>query len=107
MGMGSVVWSADTIILSFLQPAVFAYNNKNYAEACTNLNSLNEFFKGFGVGIADLPTLEVRDRGLKAELATGTQAKIWFETYFPAIAKSMGMYLRETIDLIKSEHGTL
>jgi hypothetical protein len=105
--MGSVVWSADTIILSFLQPAVYAYNSGRYSEAAVNLDSLNNFFLGFGVGISDLPVPKLENRDLGHELSSSTYSKRWYEMYFPLISKSMGKYLRETIDNIKIERGVM
>ena len=105
--MGSVVWSADTIIVSFLQPSTYAYTNGKYSEAATLLDSLNNFFLGFGVGIQNLPTPKKNKTGLHNELDSEAYSKKWFESYFPLISKSMGKYLRETIDSIKMDRGTI
>jgi hypothetical protein len=103
--MGSVVWSADTIITSYLHPATFAYNSGKFIEAATALSSLNNFFLGFGVGITDLPPPYLSKKNLKSEMERELYSRQWYEKYLPLISKAMGKYLRETIDHIKWERG--
>lgn len=103
--MGTVVWSADTLIVSFLQPSVWSYNNEKYQAAAVLMDGLNEFFLGFGVGLKNVPKPFSHDKKLVNEFNQTAYAKKWFEMYFPLISKSMGVYLRHTIDLIKVERG--
>ena len=104
--MGSVVWSADTLIVSYLQPSIFAYNTGKYVEAATLIDSLNNFFLGFGVGIDDLPPPQTNKTVLNKEFQANSYSRLWFDKYFPLVSKSMGKYLRETLDTIKIERGT-
>lgn len=103
--MGSVVWSADTLIISYLQPSIFNFNNEKYREAAIILDGLNNFFVGFGVGITDLKTPVSHSTNMRNELNKVTYSREWFEMNFPMISKSMGIYLRETLDTIKIERG--
>jgi hypothetical protein len=103
--MGSVVWSADTLIVSYLQPSIFAYNNQKYQEAAILIDSLNNFFLGFGVGIKDLPNPLDNKKVLNREFNADTYSKKWFDMYFPLVSKCMGIYLRDTLDTIKIERG--
>ncbi len=103
--MGSVVWSADTLIISYLQPSIFSFNNEKYREAAILLDGLNSFFIGFGVGIEGLKAPVSHASDMKNELNKVTYSRGWFETNFPLVSKSMGIYLRETLDTIKIERG--
>lgn len=103
--MGSVVWSADTLIVSYIQPATFAYSNGKYVEAAVLIDSLNNFFLGFGVGIEDLPPPQSNNSVLNKEFQANQYSRLWYEKYYPLVSKAMGIYLRETLDTIKMERG--
>lgn len=104
--MGSVVWSADTLIVSYIQPATFAYSNGKYVEAAVLIDSLNNFFLGFGVGISNLPPPQQDKKVLNKEFSASLYSREWYERFYPLVSKSMGKYLRETLDTIKMERGT-
>ncbi len=103
--MVSVVWSADTLIISYLQPSIFNFNNEKYREAAIILDGLNQFFIGFGVGIEKLTAPVSHSTDMRHELGKVTYSREWFERNFPLISKSMGIYLRETLDTIKLDRG--
>ena len=56
--MGSRLFAVDMLLSLYINPMHACYQYGKYQQACIFLFRLNSFFKGYGIGIEDLPAPE-------------------------------------------------
>lgn len=104
--VGAKLLSTDMIVSIYLSPMIKAYQFHDYESAANICYDFNNFLKGFGSGIKDLPApinpdkTDVMDRRNPAGYY-----KIYYERYKPLLSKALGKYQREVLEFIKEERG--
>lgn len=104
--MGTLILSTDLLVSLYLNPMSKAFAFKDYQTACTFLYSFNEFFKGFKMGVDDLPEPKIPDMtDVMDRRSPFAYYKQYFERYYPMVSKILGIYQHKILEQIKDERG--
>ena len=99
--MGSMLFSTDMLLQDFIQPAQKAYDYNQYDKACVHLLQLNDFLRGFGQGIKDLPEFDKTTNDIHERLDGQYYYKRYYEKYSRELMKALGLYQKELLNWIK------